>query len=59
MGPVAGASYDDRLYVPSPMDGKVIWKGSGGGESASVGTHAMNCGIAPTAFQTKTQRCYG
>ena len=35
-GLVDGASYDDRLYVPSPMDGEVIWKGSGGGESASA-----------------------
>jgi hypothetical protein len=34
-GLVAGASYDDRLYVLSPGDGEVIWKGSGGGESAS------------------------
>ncbi len=34
-------------YVPSPMDGVVIWQGSGGGESASVGTHAMNYVIAP------------
>ncbi len=47
MGPVAGASYDDRLCVPSPVDGEVIWKGSGGGESASVWIHAMNCVIAP------------
>ena len=47
MGQVAGASYDDRLYVPSPMDGEVIWKGSGGGESAPVRIHAMNCVIAP------------
>ena len=35
-GLVAGASYDDRSYVLSPGDGEVIWKGSGGGESASV-----------------------
>ncbi len=64
MRPVAGASYDDRLvtlfYVLSPMDGEVLWKGSGGGESASVWTHAMKiCVIAPTGFQTRTQSCYG
>ena len=47
MGPVAGASYEDRLYVPSPMDGVVIWQGGGGGEPASVFTHAMNYVIAP------------
>jgi hypothetical protein len=35
------------LDVPSPWDGEVIWKGSGGGESASVWIHAMNCVIAP------------
>jgi hypothetical protein len=44
---VAGASYDDRSYVLSPGDGEVIRKGSGGGESASVRIHAMNCVIAP------------
>jgi hypothetical protein len=47
IGPVAGASYDDRLYVPSPVDGVVIWRGSSGGESASVWTHAMSYVIAP------------
>jgi hypothetical protein len=44
-GLVAGASYDDRSYFPSPVDGEVIWKGSGGGEY--VWNHAMNCVIAP------------
>jgi hypothetical protein len=29
------------------MDGEVIWKGSGGGESAPARIHAMNCVIAP------------
>jgi hypothetical protein len=57
MGPVAGASYDDCLYDPSPVDGEVIWKGSGGGESASVWTHAMNCVIAPVDRIFRPGRC--
>jgi hypothetical protein len=43
MGPVAGASYDDRSCVLSPEDGEVIWKGSGSGESTPVRIHALNC----------------
>jgi hypothetical protein len=46
-GAVAGESYDDRLYALSPVDGEVIWKGSGSGESTPVRIHAKNCANAP------------
>jgi hypothetical protein len=48
VGPVAVASYDDRLCVLSPVDVEVIWRGGGGGgESTPVRIHAMNCFNAP------------